>query len=191
MATRRLFLQGAVGTAAIAGTPAIRAALSPERPHHHLALVDVSHAQGTAFAVAAQTWGAKTASLRGDPLALWHDALRGQAEVRPAAILGLTTQGTLFCLERLGWELGLRVRLRIDHLPAPDGTWRHVPHAPLPVWASAFLQDAGPDFGLAAARIALDGPDSGRDCTHAAPPAHPHRDTMPLVTWLLATPNRA
>lgn len=190
MATRRLFLQGAVGTAALAGAPAIGTTLPANRSDKLLALIDITHAQGGPFVAAAQTWGARTAALRGDPLALWHDAVLASA-VQPAAILGLTAQGTLFCLERLGWELGLRVQLRIDHLPAPDGSWRHVAHTDLPAWAPAMLAGAGADFGLAAAHIALNSSDGAGDCTHAAPPPHPHRDSTPLVTWLLAAPHRA
>lgn len=190
MATRRHFLQGAASTAALAGTPAIGAPLPNERRDNPLALSDLTSAQGGPFAAAAQAWGARTAALRTDPLALWHDAVLANA-IRPTAILGLTTQGALFCFERLGWELGLRVRLRIEHLPAPDGSWRHVAHTDLPAWAPDMLAGAGADFGLAAARIALNSPHGAGDCTHAAPPPHPHRDTTPLVTWLLAAPNRA
>ncbi|NOW45221.1 hypothetical protein FHW96_001376 [Novosphingobium sp. SG751A] len=190
MATRRLFLQGAVGTAALAGTPAIGTTLPANHSYKLLAFIDIAHAQGGPFAAAAHAWGARTVALRGDPLALWHDAVLTSA-VQPKAILGLTTQGTLFCLERLGWELGLRVRRRIDHLPAPDGTWRHVAHTDLPAWAPGMLAGAGSDFGLAAASSAFNSSGSAGDCTHAAPPPHPHRNSTPLVTWLLAAPDRA
>lgn len=186
MVTRRTFLQGAI-TLATAGTPAL-ANMTGQNivvPEGILALVDMRTPTGSSFARVTRDFGARTLALPIDPYGLWRREVV-DAISRPPVVIGLSNLGTLFCLERLGWDLGLRVKSRIEHLPQADGGWRHHAHASPPDWATDLLNRSSADFGPAAARIVLECRDGLGDCTHAAPARHPHELGEPLVTWLLA-----
>lgn len=56
--------------------------------------------------------GLSVHAIRGDMTDLWYDDLYLQWRRRPVAIAGLTAHGPLFCLERLSWDFGMRVRKR-------------------------------------------------------------------------------
>jgi hypothetical protein len=131
-------------------------------------------------------WGARTVALPTDPYGVWQRHMAQARTGKQQAIAGFSNLGTLFCLERLGWEIGLRVSLRIEHLPLSGGQWHHVSHGALPDWAAPLLDNAAGDFGLAAARIALEATGSGSDLTHAAPARHDSAIGDAFVTWMLS-----
>lgn len=189
LATRRTFLQGAASVVAVAGTPAL-ATGEDWKPGKLLALYDAHAEPGAAFSEQARAQGAQVHALPRDPASAWFSLVADRADDLPDAVIGLTSLGSLFCLERLGWDLGFRVRARIEHVAAQDSSWEHLPHSPLPAWALAGLMRAGPQFGAASARALLDSRPAGHDCTHAAP----HRaaaSERTLVSWLLAPRPRA
>jgi hypothetical protein len=50
----------------------------------------------------------------GDITNIWYHDLQPRWQKAPAAIAGLTAHGALFCLERLAWDVGMRVVARAE-----------------------------------------------------------------------------
>ena len=75
------------------------------------------------YGAAACHRGRKTLAIQGDVTALWRDDLRLRWAAGAAAIGGMTTERSLFCLEQLAKDHWLRVRSR-----------RSVPNEPLVCW---------------------------------------------------------
>jgi hypothetical protein len=80
-------------------------------------LYDTRFAASAAFARRAEARGIAVYAMAGDMTRFWYDDLYHRWRQGPAAIAGLTAQGPLFCLERLGWEQRMRVVYR-----GPAGT---------------------------------------------------------------------
>jgi hypothetical protein len=64
------------------------------------------------FGAAACRKGQRTLAIQGDVTALWRDDLRLRWATGAAAIGGMTTERSLFCLEQLAKDHWLRVRSR-------------------------------------------------------------------------------
>ena len=75
------------------------------------------------FGAAACRRGQKTLAIQGDVTALWRDDLRLRWAADAAAITGMTTERSLFCLEQLAKDHWLHVMSR-----------RSVPHDESLVW---------------------------------------------------------
>ena len=87
-------------------------ALTPFR-----AIYDERFEAGRAFATEAAYRGWITRAIRGDITNVWFRELSPRWRRSPAAITGVTTAQTLFVLERLAWDAGMRVTFR-DRVPA-------------------------------------------------------------------------
>jgi hypothetical protein len=83
-----------------------------------------------AFAREAARLGASVVRIRGDVTDFWFHDLSVQWKTRPVAVAGLTAQGPLFCLERWGWDHGLRVVYRGLHRTWRAGEVEHVLSGP-------------------------------------------------------------
>jgi hypothetical protein len=109
--TRRQFV--GVGTAVLAAAatqPASsisRIAVTPYR-----AIYDERFEAGRRFASDALNRGWVTRAIRGDVTQVWFHELSVRWKRGPAAIAGLTTPQSLFVLERLAWDVGMRVTVR-------------------------------------------------------------------------------
>lgn len=82
-------------------------------------------------------FGAQTAAMgiphlisRGDITAVWQKHLDPIWREGTASVMGLTTQEQLFCLERLAWDRGMKVFMRIEHGDSGDGALTHKILAP-------------------------------------------------------------
>jgi hypothetical protein len=64
------------------------------------------------FAAAACGKGQRTLAIQGDVTALWRDELRVRWDAGAAAIAGMTTERSFFCLEQLAKDHWLRVVTR-------------------------------------------------------------------------------
>jgi hypothetical protein len=142
MGNRREFILGGLaGSAAVslAGLPTARAWAEPhagmaERagsaaPLYRL-IVDERFAVTQSLADAARSRGVAVSGITGDVTDLWFNDLALRWQRGPAPIAGLTTVGALFCLERLAWDAGMRLRFRADHRCFADGRVEHVLQAP-------------------------------------------------------------
>ena len=104
---------GALGSAARAAEP-----LSI-----HRAVYDSRFAAARAFAAQAKLRGWTTAAIQGDVTDLWYHDLHARWRQGPAAVAGVTAANSLFVLERLAWDAGLRVTSR-----------KQLPNEPLVAW---------------------------------------------------------
>jgi hypothetical protein len=107
---RREFLQ--VGLAAAAALPfaalhASRASAAPAALYK--AIFDERFPAGRAFAVDSKRRGVATHAIRGDVTALWYHDLYYTWRNGPAPIAGVTRAESLFCLEVLARDAGMRV----------------------------------------------------------------------------------
>jgi hypothetical protein len=97
-----------------------------QRSGLHAVVVDEHHAAARAFGGHFRAQGADVISLdEGDVTSVWLRDIRPEWRKRPAAVGGLTTPVTLFCLEQLAWPHGLRVVFHAEHIALPDGTFEH------------------------------------------------------------------
>ena len=95
-------------------------------------LCDERIAESVAFADEMSRRGMPVTRFRGDVSDFWYRDLSLRWKDDPVAIAGVTTHGPLFCLERWGWDHGLRVAHRQDLSVADDHetliTWVIAPY---------------------------------------------------------------
>jgi hypothetical protein len=77
-------------------------------------LCDERFGESVAFAEDMSKRGTPVTRFRGDITDFWYGDLSVRWKAAPVAIAGVTTHGPLFCLERWGWDHGLRVAYRQD-----------------------------------------------------------------------------
>jgi hypothetical protein len=130
MTTRRDFLQMALTTPllpASLGLPSSGSrtdslpAPSQLEPFYTV-LCDERFGESVAFAEQMSRRGTPVMRFRGDITDFWYRDLSQRWKAEPVAIAGVTTHGPLFCLERWGWDHGLRLAYRHDLSVAGDET---------------------------------------------------------------------
>ncbi len=89
----------------------------------HTVVVDTGCVQSREFARELAQYGAAVRPFAGDVTALWFDHLEPLWRQTRAAVAGLTRYSSLFCLERLSWDHGLRVVYRAQHPVQPLYSW--------------------------------------------------------------------
>ena len=103
------------------GTGAAALALAAVRPSRALSrdaltpyrvIYDERFEAGRMFAREAATLGWVTRAIRGDVTNVWYQELDVRWKRGPAPIAGVTTAQSLFVLERLSWDVGMRVTAR-------------------------------------------------------------------------------
>ena len=77
-------------------------------------LCDERFAESVAFAEEMSRHGTPITRFRGDITDFWYRDLSQRWKAGAVAIAGVTTYGPLFCLERWGWDHGLRLAYRRD-----------------------------------------------------------------------------
>jgi hypothetical protein len=184
--SRRAVLSGAAVAATLA-LPSVALGQVAALQTPVLAIFDHSIPQGHAFARRAAERGIGSVDFTGDMSPLWFNSLLPTLRNRPLVLAGLTDADALFCFEQLAWDVGMRVRLRIDHQSTTRG-FRHVASTELP---SPALDRAGPGFGANALDAAIDCRAMWGDCPHGNVPAMaqataPALVTPALVTWVIA-----
>jgi hypothetical protein len=75
-------------------------------------LFDQRFAVSREFGRHAQWRGLNAQGFNGDITQVWYQDLYPRWQRGPAAIAGVTAHGALFCLERLAWDVGMRVTVR-------------------------------------------------------------------------------
>jgi hypothetical protein len=122
MTTRRDFLQLAFTAPLLPAS--LRLGTSPSdtdnllmrthAPSLYAVVCDERFGESVAFAEEMSKRGTPVTRFRGDITEFWYRDLSQRWKVAPVAIAGVTTHGPLFCLERWGWDHGLRVAQRED-----------------------------------------------------------------------------
>jgi len=92
----------------------------------HLAITDARFTAASIFGRAMQGRLVPVAEYLGDITTVWYEHLDPVWRSAPIAIGGLTTAGTLFCLERLAWGHGMRLIYRGTHCYHPGGGTQHL-----------------------------------------------------------------
>jgi hypothetical protein len=100
-----------------------------EHPSLYRVLFDQRFAASRDFGRDAQRSGQHVQGFNGDITNVWYHDLHPRWQQGPAAIAGLTAHGALFCLERLAWDVGMRVTHREE--------LRFEGHEPLYSWVIA------------------------------------------------------
>jgi hypothetical protein len=124
MPSRREFLQAGLAASVVpvafpvaesapVASVANIAAFSSHRVTH--VVCDVRFGCSQAVAIEAARLGLPVVSIDGDISDFWFNDLAPVWSTTPHAIAGLTAHGPLFCLERFGWDHGLRVVFRGVH----------------------------------------------------------------------------
>jgi hypothetical protein len=193
MPNRRDVLQGGialttlplVASAAWESSDAPRVALAPYR-----ILFDDRFAESRRFGAEIARLGGATRAFSGDVTELWYEELDVRWRREPIVVAGMTRHGPLFCLERLAWDVGMRVAYRAEHRRASDGSIAHVIVAPAETlrWAVR-LHAANPDWVRNSARIVMQGRHHSWspamcECGSAAPLSADADD--PLISWIIA-----
>jgi len=136
MISRRQMLQGGLVAASIPLVAGVSlASLQPahaeafQQPHLYKVLFDQRFAASRDFGREAQWQGHSVQGFDGDITEVWFHDLHPRWQRGPAAIAGLTAHGALFCLERLAWDVGMRVSHRAEQ--------RFEGHEPLYSWVIA------------------------------------------------------
>jgi hypothetical protein len=114
MSSRRIFLQIALAGATLASL-AMRDALDRSAgasSRLYKAIFDRRFPASVAFGLDAERRGVPVHGIDGDVTALWYHDLYFAWRNGPAPIAGVTTDASLFCLETLARDAGLRVTER-------------------------------------------------------------------------------
>ena len=154
MPSRREFIQaGLVVSIAPVALPiptieGLAARVDVRLPAHrplYCVVLDVRSPWAGDLAREARRLGIKAVRTNGDITDFWYRDLSRRWKDAPVAIAGVTAHGPLFCLERFGWDHGLRVVFRdTPGDPAPDGeTLLSWVIAPKPLQALTTPADAG------------------------------------------------
>lgn len=85
-----------------------------EHPSLYRVLFDQRFAASRDFGREAQRRGQSVQGFNGDITNVWFHDLHPRWQQGPAAIAGFTAHGALFCLERLAWDVGMRVTHRAE-----------------------------------------------------------------------------
>ena len=139
--SRRRFLQTGIAASVLPlglggwrleGSPVGRPASDAESASLPLykVLFDRRFAPSVAFADAAVALGARTEGFEADITDIWFRDLSLRWEQARVPMAGLTAHGPLFCLERWGWDHGLRVIYRTRHERLEGGRSEHTIHGP-------------------------------------------------------------
>ena len=127
MTNRREFVQTGVTLSALpmvgGGRAAAKTAPAVPALALHWFVYDARYPEAVRIATAGKT--ARLRPIHGDISDLWYHELDPALREEPRAIAGVTTAQSLFLLERLGWDRGLRIVYRGTHAAAARD---HVAH---------------------------------------------------------------
>jgi hypothetical protein len=119
---RRSFIGAGSTALALAAVP-VSWGLFADPPRPFRAIYDERFAAGRAFSAEAVSRGWTIRAIRGDVTAVWFRELAPRWRTGPAMIAGVTTPQSLFVLERLAWDAGMRVIRRDSEAMAPVIRW--------------------------------------------------------------------
>ena len=125
MRNRREFLQIGLASSALPLIAGERGETSfydsVERLGVHEVVVEMSSPLALAFRAEAVELGLAAHGIHDDITDLWYHKLDRQWSSAPAALAGITFPTSLFCLEMLARDFGMRVRFRALHDKAEPG----------------------------------------------------------------------
>lgn len=123
-----------------------------------------------------------------DVSGLWYDDLRAHIVQKGVApIAGLTDRTTLFCLEELARDVGMKVVFRIDHMIDKKGQVQHTPVEVERLSEMVAKLDDIPNFGPGMATLIKHYAMFERESVAAQKVTGPfsNEEQIALVSWLL------
>lgn len=102
-------------------------------------LSDRRFPMSSAFGARAAAMGIPHLTTNGDITAIWLKQLDPLWREGKASVMGLTTLDQLFCLERLAWDRGMKVLMRVEHREIGLGEISHTIDAPALLTAQSAL----------------------------------------------------
>ncbi len=156
---------------------------------------DVRFAASKAFGLEAERLGSRLTTIQGDITDFWFNDLSIRWKEGSIALAGLTAHGPLFCLERFGWDHGLRVVFRAEHRLDGSGAAVHSMTGPSDTVArirSLSLGDLDWPRGFARIATACDSGSPGSASVRITTPCDAAAELdEPLVSWVIAPITRA
>jgi hypothetical protein len=198
MPTRRAFIQAGL---TISVAPAVPTWIHAESGssihratvgHHPLQCVvcDMRSHWSTELANVLDRPGVTVIRTKGDITDFWFADLSQRWKRAPVVIAGLTADGPLFCLERLGWDHGLRVVFRGTHRIVSTDRIEHVITAPVGNVGSAHRAGLAGDAWVRTLAGLLSSCTSARETTATSVRGALGRmsdvDVSQLVSWVIA-----
>jgi len=195
MINRRKFLQAGVAAiplVSVASSSSGAFAANAGATPLYKVLYEEQFREGIAFAAMARQLGAQVEAIQGDISDIWYNDLYYCWRKSPVAIAGLTTGGSLFCLDVLARDAGMRVVYHADHRILRDGSVEHEVFGAEGVRRTALLKRAGANWSAEAASLVVDFPEAAcRPVGKVADLLGTERDSLPLVSWVIAPVKRA
>jgi hypothetical protein len=195
MMNRRDMLKGGLAVSAL--PLAARAGFAAGEPVPvvplYRVLYDRRFPASVAFARRAAAIGLAVHGFDGDVTDFWYRDLYYRWRQEPVAIAGLTANGAMFCLERLAWDVRMRVVYRGEHSPAGDGCVVHRLSGPETMLAAARADGAGADWAAALADVVAECPRSrtARRTASLVVARQAVPASEPLYSWVIAPVTRA
>lgn len=197
MTDRRTFLKTGITALAL---PAIARnafslplAIPAEKPSYivpYKIIYDDRFQDSRVFAVESSKLGAPIHAIRGDVTDLWYNDLYHEWKKRPAAIMGMTTDDSLFCLQILAQDHRMHVVFRVDHNYLPGNRLEHVITGTSQVPSKmSDLANVGPAWNVHMSNVILKYPDARANKAETkiiTQLDRPVTEQQALVTWVIA-----
>jgi hypothetical protein len=196
MTTRRQFIEGAVAAGTAAATvPVVATAFELDAENESClrlerVVFDERFAEARAFAEVARRRSVATSAINDSVHELWYRDLYYRWRDQKAPIAGITDHRTLFLLEMMAGDAGMRVVHRVHHQES-KGAIAHRVFGPLRQRDGILMQlaNAGAGWAQRAATIVMSWPEA------ATPTASAHSDILSakvhalgartLISWVI------
>ena len=193
MSNRREFLQLTLAASAL---PALAAQQNESVPSSLISaspcvriddlVVESSSPLAAAFQNEAARLGFAPHAIADDITDLWCQHLSASWKQAPATLAGITLSTSLFCLEQLARDSGMRVWFRAEHSALPNGKAVHTLSGAsvLVDRAATLANDWACGFAGLLAALPSWTPDQSRRSVFS--PANQLLDSAPMVSWIIA-----
>jgi len=190
LSNRREFLQMSLAASALPAMVAARpenaaASLDKGAGRSHL-IVETMSPLAQAFGDEAIRLGLEPHRIKDDITDLWYHTLHPQWKRGPATLAGITLSTSLFCLETLARDYGMRVWFKAIHNRLPNGEVQHFLSGP-----ENLVRQAAPfagqwSVGFAGMAANLPSLDSSQWLEKTLESAARTREPGPMVSWIIA-----
>jgi hypothetical protein len=192
MTNRREILQAALAAAVV--LPSFgAAAAAPARMPLCKVLYDPRTRAGLAFAATAKRMGAPLHATHGDVTGVWFDELQPQWRQHRTAAAGLTDFHSLFVLDMMARDAGMRAVYIATHQVCARDRFEHRLFGPRDLIRQASLATAGYGWASSAAGIVTSFPDAvsvAAKYSSIAEARNIELTPCDLVSWVIAPPRR-
>ncbi len=190
MSNRREFLQMSLAASALPAIAAARpenaAPSSDQDVGRGHVIVEAMSPMARAFGEEAVRLGLEPHAIKDDITDLWCHTLDLHWKRRPVPLAGITLSTSLFCLETLARDYGMRVWFKAIHDSLPGGELKHslAGHNSLVRQAAAF----GGPWSVGFAQMAANLPplDSSKWLEKTLESSAQTREPGPMVSWIIA-----